>query len=192
MSRPTDRNPALAPPSSPAPTADQATTDAPQGVGADIEPHRREQCRTIELVTHPGNGHRRKPTEQEPLKRAQHQQTLEIWGKGQCQRAEARQQQRHPHDGVAADGVRQRPKDQQRTRQGQRGYRHGQADAQRRDAIGLPQLRQQRLGGIEVDEDQKGAQAERKGGAPPGGSTCGYHAISCGDGLRVMIACGLQ
>ncbi len=157
-------------------TADQPPTDAAQGVGTDVEPHGRHQRRPVELVAHPGNGHRRQPTEHEALNQAQRQQGLEVGREGQAQRTEPGQQQRHPHDATAANGIGQGAEHQQCPRQGQGGNRHDQTHGQGRDAIGLAQVRQQRLRRIEIDEHQNGAETERQSGPPPSGGTRRYHA----------------
>ena len=58
-------------------TADHPACDAPQGVGGDVDPDRREQGSLAELFPHVGDGCGWQPRQQHPLQDAQAHQQIE-------------------------------------------------------------------------------------------------------------------
>ncbi|MNO51770.1 hypothetical protein D3C76_421720 [compost metagenome] len=147
--------------------ADHTAGDAAEGVGGDIDPHRREQGAFAELFSHVGDGGGRQPGQERPLQYAQAHQQIEAGHPGNAQGEQDGAGQGPQHDPASPEPVRQAGADEQGSREPRGAARQGPSRRQGADGEHLCQQGQQGVGLIEIEKYQEGSQAEGQGGAYP-------------------------
>ncbi len=145
--------------------AQQASAHAADGVAANVQPHCQAQMVGMDLLAQVGHGHCSHAAERQADQCA-HQQNAMPAGRQRTTDGEHRgSEQGGDQHLLAADGIGDRPGDQQADGQGQRRERKDQAALRCVDAECLRQHGHHRLHAVEQGEGGEAAGEQRQGGA---------------------------